>query len=215
MSIAGPEQPTVFVIDDHADVRDGVKQLVESVGLRCEAFTSAKEFLERRPTNGPGCLVLDVRLPGMSGLELQSQLAREPGGIPIIMLTGYGDIPMAVRAMQAGAMTFLTKPAAEQELLDAINAAIEKDRARLDAELQLRGLRERYDSLTDRERQILPLIIAGLLNKQIAAEVNLSEVTVKVHRAKLMAKLNAKSLPELVRMAKALNIGNRRSARGV
>lgn len=215
MSIAGPEQPTVFVIDDHADVRDGVKQLVESVGLRCEAFTSAKEFLERRPTNGPGCLVLDVRLPGMSGLELQSQLAREPGGIPIIMLTGYGDIPMAVRAMQAGAMTFLAKPAAEQELLDAINAAIEKDRARLDAELQLRGLRERYDSLTDRERQILPLIIAGLLNKQIAAEVNLSEVTVKVHRAKLMAKLNAKSLPDLVRMAKALNIGNRRSARGV
>ena len=215
MSIAGPEQPTVFVIDDHADVRDGVKQLVESVGLRCEAFTSAKEFLERRLTNGPGCLVLDVRLPGMSGLELQSQLAREPGSIPIIMLTGYGDIPMAVRAMQAGAMTFLAKPAAEQELLDAINAAIEKDRARLDAELQLRGLRERYDSLTDRERQILPLIIAGLLNKQIAAEVNLSEVTVKVHRAKLMAKLNAKSLPDLVRMAKALNIGNRRSARGV
>jgi len=215
MSIAGPEQPTVFVIDDHADVRDGVKQLVESVGLCCEVFTSAKEFLERRLTNGPGCLVLDVRLPGMSGLELQSQLAREPGGIPIIMLTGYGDIPMAVRAMQAGAMTFLTKPAAEQELLDAINAAIEKDRARLDAELQLRGLRERYDSLTDRERQILPLIIAGLLNKQIAAEVNLSEVTVKVHRAKLMAKLNAKSLPDLVRMAKALNIGNRRSARGV
>lgn len=210
-SIAGPGQPTVFIIDDHADVRLGVKQLVESAGLRCEAFASAKEFLERSPANRPSCLVLDIRLPEMNGLDLQSELAREPGNIPIIMVTGYGDIPMAVRAMKAGAVAFLTKPIAEQELLDAIKAAIEKDQLGLNAALKLRELREQYDNLTDRERQILPMITAGLLNKQIAGAVGLSEITVKVHRAKLMTKLNAKRLPDLVRIAKALNINFERT----
>jgi FixJ family two-component response regulator len=211
MNIAGPGQPTVFIIDDHADVRQGVKQLVESVGLRCEAFASAKEFLERSPANRPSCLVLDIRLPEMSGLDLQRELAREPGNIPIIMVTGYGDIPMAVRAMKAGAVAFLTKPIAELELLDAIKAAIEKDQLSLNAALKLRELREQYDNLTDRERQILPMITAGLLNKQIAAAVGLSEITVKVHRAKLMTKLNAKRLPDLVRIAKTLNINFERT----
>ena len=204
--VVEPEQPTVFVIDDHADVREGVKQLVESIGLCCEVFVSPKKFLERSPANGPSCLVLDVRLPQMSGLELQNELVRGLRHIPIIIITGHGDVPMAVRAMQAGAVGFLTKPVPDQELLDAVYAAIEKDRVHLDAELKLRDLRVRYNSLTKREQQIVPFITAGLLNKQIAAEVGLSEVTVKVHRAKLFAKLCTKSVPDLVRMAKALNI---------
>lgn len=205
-SIARSEQPTVFVIDDHVDVREGLKQLVETVGLRCEVFASGKEFLERSPMNGPSCLILDVRLPGMSGLDLQTELRRGSRSIPIIMITGHGDIPMSVRAMKAGAIGFFTKPVPEQELLDAVHGAIEKDRGRLDTELSLRELRQRYDSLTDRERQILLFITAGLLNKQTAAEVGLSEVSVKVHRAKLFAKLDAKSVPDLVRMVQALNI---------
>jgi FixJ family two-component response regulator len=205
MSVAGLEEPIVFVVDDHAAVREGVKQLVESAGLHCEVFASAKEFLERSQANGPSCVISDVRLPEMSGLDLQAELARGSRNIPVVIITGHGDIPMTVRAMKAGAVAFLTKPIPEQELLDAVFAAIEEDRAHLGAELKLRELRERYASLTDRERQILPLITAGLLNKQIAAEVDLSEVTVKVHRAKLMAKLNAKTLPDLVRMAEALN----------
>ena len=213
MSIAGSEQSSVFVIDDHVDIREGLKQLVETVGLRCEIFASAKEFLERSPMNGPSCIVLDVRLPGMSGLELQDELTRRSRSIPIIMITGHGDIPMSVRAMKAGAVGFFVKPVPEQELLDAVHDAIEKDRVRLDAELSLRELRERYESLTDRERQILPFITAGLLNKQTAAEVGLSEITVKVHRAKLFAKLDAKSVPDLVRMAKALNIQTNGSGR--
>lgn len=213
MSIAAPEQPTVFVVDDHPDVREGVKQLLESAGLRCEVFISAKEFLGRRPTNGPSCLVLDVRLPGMSGLDLQAELTRGSKDIPIIMITGYGDIPMSVRAMKAGAETFLTKPVADRELLDAVHAAIEKDQARLEREGNLSKLRERYATLIDREREILPLITAGLLNKQIAAEVGLSEVTVKVHRASLMTKLKAKTLVDLVRTAEALNIRRNGSGR--
>jgi FixJ family two-component response regulator len=213
MSITAPEQPTVFVVDDHAVVREGVKQLLESAGLRCEVFTSAKQFLERRPTNGPSCLVLDVRLPGMSGLDLQTELARGPRNIPIIMMTGFGDIPMSVQVMKAGAVSFLTKPVPGQELLDAVYAAIEKDQERLEREGNLSELRERYDTLIDREREILPLITAGLLNKQIAAEVGLSEVTVKVHRAKLMTKLNARTLVDLVRMAEALNIRRNGSGR--
>lgn len=196
----------MFVVDDHADVREGLRQLVETVGMRCEAFASAKEFLERGRMNGPSCIVLDIRLPSMSGLELQAELNRRSITIPLIMITGYGDIPMSVRAMKAGAIEFFTKPVPEQELLDTIHAAIEKDRVRFDTELKLRELRERYDSLTDRERQILPLVTEGLLNKQIAAEVGLSEVTVKVHRRNMMAKIQAKSVPALVRMAKALNI---------
>jgi len=202
---AESEQPIVFVVDDSADVREGVKQLVESVGLRCEVFTAPREFLRRGPIVGPACLILDVRLPEMNGLDLQVQLARK---IPTIMITGYGDIPMAVRAMQEGAVSFLTKPVREQELLDAIYAGLERHRVRLAQEAELKDLHARFETLSPREKEIMPLVVAGLLNKQIAAEVGLSEVTVKVHRHKMMIKLSAKSVPDLVRMAEALAIRN-------
>jgi FixJ family two-component response regulator len=205
MSITGSEQPTVFVIDDDADVLNGLQLLFESVGLRCEVFTSPKEFLHRSPTNGPSCLILDVRLPEISGLDLQSELAEN---IPTIVITGYGDVPMSVRAMKAGAVDFLTKPLREQDLLDAVHAALEQHRAQLDQEGKLDGLRARVRILSPREREILPLVAAGLLNKQIAAEVGLSEVTVKVHRHNMMIKLNAKNVPDLVRIADALAIQN-------
>lgn len=205
MSTVGTGEPTVFVVDDSQVVREGLKELIESVGLRCQIFGSGKEFLGRAFDDAPSCLVLDVRLPGIGGLDLQTELARRSRNIPTIIITGYGDIPMTVRAMRAGAVTFLTKPIREQELLDAIYGAVETDRARLNAEREDRELRARYESLTARERQILPLVTAGLLNKQIAAEVGLSEVTVKVHRHKLMAKLKANRLPDLVRMADALD----------
>lgn len=200
------EQPVVFVLDDSADIREGLKALFESVGLACETFESPKAFLGRAPDTGPSCLVLDVRLPGMSGLDVQAELARRFIGIPVIIITGYGDIPMSVRAMKAGAISFLTKPVNEQDLLDAVYAGIEKDRERRSKELKGRELRARYESLSVREREIFSLITAGLMNKQIAAEVALSEVTVKVYRSKLMAKLGAKSLPDLVRMADELAI---------
>lgn len=206
MSAVGICEPTVFVLDDSRDVREGLKELVESVGLRCQVFGAAKEFLGRASDDGPSCLVLDVRLPEMNGLDLQAELARGPRNIPTIIVTGHGDIPMTVRAMQAGAVSFLTKPVREQELLDAIYRAIETDRARLDTESKDHELRARYASLSTREREILPLVTAGLLNKQIAAEVGLSEITVKVHRHNLMAKLKAKRLPDLVRMADALRV---------
>lgn len=206
MSTLAGDEPVVFVVDDSADVREGLKELLESVGLRCKAFDSPKEFLGRDPDVGPNCLILDVRLPGISGLDVQAEMARGPRNIPTIIITGHGDIPMSVRAMKAGAVTFLTKPVREQDLLDAVYGAIEVDRARLNTQSKSRELLARYESLSAREREILPLITAGLLNKQIAAEVGLSEVTVKVHRHKLMAKLNAKRLPDLVRMADELGI---------
>jgi FixJ family two-component response regulator len=206
MSAVGISEPTIFVVDDNADVREGLKALVESVGFRCQVFGSANEFLGLAMDGGPSCLVLDVRLPGINGLDLQAELARRSRSIPTIIITGHGDIPMTVRAMKAGAVTFLTKPIRDQDLLDAVYGAIATDRARLTAELEDNELRARYDSLSAREREILPLVTAGLLNKQIAAEVGLSEVTVKVHRHHLMAKLNAKNLPGLVRMADALRV---------
>lgn len=206
MGAVGISEPTVFVVDDDQFVREGLKDLVETVGLHCQVFGSAKEFLRRASDVGPSCLILDVRLPEISGLELQAQMASGARNIPTIVITGYGDIPMTVRAMKTGAVAFLTKPIREQDLLDAIYDAIETDRAHLDAELKDRELRARYEDLSAREREILPLVTAGLLNKQIAAEVGLSEVTVKVHRHKLMAKLNANRLPDLVRMADALGV---------
>jgi FixJ family two-component response regulator len=206
MNTLAHDKPVVFVVDDSADVRDGLKALLESVELECVTFESPKEFLGRRPDTRPTCLILDVRLPEISGLDVQTELASGSRNIPTIIITGHGDIPMTVRAMKAGAVAFLTKPVREQDLLDAVYAAIEKDRERLNTQSKLRELRERYDSLSAREREILPLITAGMLNKQIAAEVGLSEVTVKVHRHKLMAKLNAKRLPDLVRMADELGV---------
>jgi FixJ family two-component response regulator len=209
MSTIASGEPIVFVVDDNADVRESLKALLESVGLQCRAFDSAKEFLGHGPHDGPTCLILDVRLPEISGLDVQAELARGSRRIPIIIITGYGDVRMSVQAMKAGALGFLTKPVHEQDLLDAVYEAIDKDRVRLNAESKNIELRERYENLTVRERQVFPLITSGLLNKQIAAEVDLSEVTVKVHRHKLMAKMNAKRLPDLVRMADELGIRSR------
>lgn len=200
------EKATVCIVDDDFDVREGLKALLESVGLHCQVYSSPKEFLQRIPTNDPTCIILDVRLPGMNGLDLQAELARDPNSPPIIIISGYGDIPMSVRAMKAGAVGFLTKPVHEQDLLDAVFAALEQHRARLEKERSSDELRSRFRILSDREREVLPLVTAGLLNKQIAAEMGLSEVTVKVHRHKLMVKLGAKTLPELVRMADGLGV---------
>jgi FixJ family two-component response regulator len=196
----------VFVIDDDASVRDALKRLIRSVGLEAELFGSAQEFLQRKRPDVPSCLVLDIRLPGISGLDFQRKLAEANIPIPIIFITGHGDIPMSVRAMKAGAVEFLTKPFRDQDLLDAIQLALERDRARRQREADMATLRERYEWLTPREREVLPLVVSGLLNKQIAAEIGTSETTVKVHRGQLMRKMGADSLPELVRMAERMGI---------
>jgi FixJ family two-component response regulator len=201
----------VFVVDDDAAVREALKSLIRSVGLQVELFDSAQEFLHRRRPEGPSCLVLDVRLPGISGLDFQRKLAEANIPIPIIFITGHGDIPMSVRAMKGGAVEFLTKPFRDQDLLDAIQLALERDRVRREREAELATLRERFESLTPREREVLPGVISGFLNKQIAAEIGTSETTVKVHRGQLMRKMGARSLPELVRMAEKIGIPTTRS----
>ncbi len=200
----------VLVVDDDDDVRNGLKALFESVGIRCEAFRSTRDFLARELPDCPSCLVLDVRLPGTSGLDLQAELANAQIKIPIIFISGHGDIPMTVKAMKAGAVGFLTKPLHEQDLLDSINTALERDRLRREQEASVNALRARYESLSPRERDVMAMVTAGFLNKQTAAEIGLSEVTVKVHRHNLMKKLGAKSLPELVRIADALGIEYKR-----
>ena len=199
-------ESVVFVVDDDASVRDSLGSLFRSVGLRVELFGSADEFLQGQHPDAPCCLVLDVRLPGLSGLEFQTELIRTGKNVPIIFLTGHGDIPMTVKAMKAGAVEFFTKPVREQDLLDAINVALERDRARRENDDRLRQLKTRFQSLSDREREVLTRVIAGMLNKQIAGEMKLSEVTVKVHRHNLMKKLGAKSVPGLVRMADTLGV---------
>jgi FixJ family two-component response regulator len=199
-------KPIVFVVDDDASVREALKSLIRSVGLQVELFDSAHEFLQRKRPDGPSCLVLDIRLPGIGGLDFQRKLAEANVPIPIIFITGHGDIPMSVRAMKAGAVEFLTKPFRDQDLLDAIQVALERDRARRQRESEIAILRERFESLTPRERDVLPLVVSGLLNKEIAAEIGTSETTVKVHRGQLMRKLGARSLPELVRMAEKMGI---------
>jgi RNA polymerase sigma factor (sigma-70 family) len=198
------EQPVVFVIDDDASVRDAIADLLRSVGLTVESFGSTREFLQRERPDVPGCIVLDVRLPGPSGLEFQRTLSNSSIHLPIIFISGHGDIPMSVRAMKSGAIEFLTKPVPEQQLLDAIQTGIERDRARRQEARIVAELRERFDSLTPRERDIFALVITGRRNKQIAAQVELSEMTVKVHRSQIMRKMRAKSLVDLVRMADAL-----------
>jgi len=200
-----PKQ-TVFVVDDDVDVREGLKSLLESVRLDCEVFASAGEFLKRKPSNAVSCLILDVRLPGPSGLDVQTELAAAHIEMPIIFITGHGDIAMTVRAMRAGAVEFLTKPVRGQDLLDAVGVALERDRARRERDGKLDALRARYASLSHREREVLSLVTTGLLNKQMAGQLGLSEVTVKVHRHNLMKKLEARSLPELVKMAESLRI---------
>ena len=200
------EPAVVFVVDDDPSMRRSLETLLRSVGLDVHLFSSAQEFMQAKRPDAPGCLVLDVRLPGMSGLAFQEELAKTGVAIPVIFISGHGDVPMTVRAMKAGAAEFLTKPFDDQVLLDAIHAAIERDRARrLDA-ASLAALKARYDELTQRERQVMKLVVAGRVNKQIAAELGLSLVTVKVHRGQVMRKMRAKSVAELVRMADRLGV---------
>jgi FixJ family two-component response regulator len=196
----------VFVVDDDAPMRESLKNLLRSVGLRVEAFASAQEFLHSARPDVPGCLVLDVRLPGLSGLELQQRLAAADRDMPIIFITGYGDIPMTVQAMKAGAVEFLTKPFRDQELLDAVQHALARDRQAREQRAQSDALRRRYSALTPREREVMARVVAGLLNKQIAGELGTSEAAVKVHRQHVMAKMAAGSLATLVRMADRLGI---------
>jgi FixJ family two-component response regulator len=198
------EGAVVFVIDDDPSMRSALEDLVSTVGLEVRAFATPQAFLQSKPADAPGCLVLDVRLPGMSGLTFQKELAKEGLALPVIFVTGHGDIPMSVRAMKAGAVEFLTKPFHDQDLLDAIHAAIERDRKRRREATGLAELRERFAALSERERQIMMLVVIGRPNKQIAAELTLSEMTVKVHRGQVMRKMQAGSLPELVRMADRL-----------
>lgn len=200
------KQPTVVVIDDDLEVREALQGLLRTVGLRAELFASVADFLDSARPDVPGCLVLDVRLPGRSGLEFQDDLAKAHVRLPIIFMTGYGDIPMSVRAMKAGAVEFLTKPIRPQELLDAIHRAIEQDRDRRDSEQVIANLRARLETLTRREREVMALAVAGRLNKQIAAEIGLSEATVKLHRGQVMRKMGARSLADLVRMGDKLGL---------
>ena len=196
--------PIVFVVDDDSSVREGVIDLITSVGLKAKAFNSAREFLRHKRPDAPACLVLDVRLPGPSGMELQRELARSAEPIPIIFITGHGDISMSVRAIKAGAVEFLTKPFRDQDLLDAIQQALKTDRAAREQRVRAIELRHRYESLTPREREVMQLVVSGLLNKQIAGELGISEITIKMHRGQVMHKMKAESVVELLRMAEAI-----------
>jgi FixJ family two-component response regulator len=196
----------VFVVDDDAPLRDSLADLLRSIGLRVETFSSAQEFLQTKRPDMPSCLVLDVRLKGLSGLDLQKRLVEGDVDIPIIFITGHGDIPMAVQAMKAGAVEFLRKPFRDQDLLDAVQQAFERDRKGREQRAEIAELRKRFDSLTPREREVMALVAAGLLNKQVARELGTSEASVKVHRQHVMEKIGADSLAELVRMADKLGI---------
>ena len=202
-----PGTPIVFVVDDDVSVRESLELLIHSAGWQPETFASAQEFLARSRVPVPSCLVLDVSLPGLNGLDLQGHVAVQRADLPIIFITGYGDVPMTVRAMKAGAVEFLTKPFRDDVLLNAIRQAIERSRAALDNEAQVQVLRDCYTSLTRRERQVMELVVSGRLNKQVGGELGISEITVKAHRGRVMQKMKADSLPELVKMAARLRLG--------
>ena len=204
--MTSPQTPTVFIVDDDPSLREALGNLFRSVGMRVEAFASAAEFLARPPAEGESCLVLDVRLPGVSGLEFQGQLARAGNAIPIVYMTGHGDVPMSVRAMKAGAVDFLAKPFRDQDMLDAVAAAVARDRARRAEASALDGLRGRYETLTAREREVMGHVVRGLMNKQVAGELGLSEITVKIHRGSVMRKMGVRTLADLVRQAEALGL---------
>jgi FixJ family two-component response regulator len=211
MKAATENGPVVFVVDDDASVREGLDSLFRSIDLQVETFGAAPEFLQRKLPDVPSCLVLDVRLPGLGGLDFQSELARVDIHIPIIFITGHGDIPMTVRAMKAGAVEFLTKPFREQDLLDAVQIALERDRERRAQDKAVHEVRARFQSLTPREQEVIGSVTAGLMNKQIAAELAVSEITVKVHRGSVMKKMGAKPLADLVSMADVLGIRQMRA----
>jgi RNA polymerase sigma factor (sigma-70 family) len=192
--------PVVFVIDDDPSVRSSLKFLISTVGLQVESFDSAESFLQRKPLEGPSCLVLDVRLRGLSGLDFQRELAARNIRTPIVFITGHGDIPMSVRAMKGGAIEFLTKPFRDQDLLDAIRIALERDRGRREHEKEIAELRQRFESMTPREQEVISMVVSGMLNKQIAGQLGTAENTVKVHRSRAMEKMRAQSLADLVRM---------------
>jgi len=211
MANRSKDNPIVYVVDDEVDVREGLKDLFESVGLEAQVFGSTAEFLSKKLPDEVSCLILDVRLRGVSGLDFQAELAARQIRIPIIFITAYGDIPMSVKAMKAGAVEFLTKPVREQDLLDAVRAALDRDRSRREFDQETQDLRTRFEGLSTRERQIMTLVTSGLMNKQIAGEIGVSEVTVKVHRHNVMKKLGAKSLADLVRIADLLGVSRKRS----
>jgi FixJ family two-component response regulator len=202
--------PTVFIIDDDRGMRQSIQDLVESVGLRAESYATGEEFLKRKRTNDPSCLVLDVRLPQMSGLDFQRQLAETGTQIPIIFVTAHGDVPMSVRALKSGAVEFLTKPFRDQDLLDAIHQALQRDRTAQEQKAEIHDLQGRYHALTRREQEVMTLVVSGMLNKQIASEIGASEATVKIHRGQVMHKMQAGSVVDLVRMADKLKLSPRK-----
>jgi FixJ family two-component response regulator len=199
-------EPVVFVVDDDPSVRAGMQRLLRSVGLRAQAFASAAEFLRVKLADVPSCLVLDVRLPGLSGLDFQTELAKADIQVPIVFMTGHGDIPMTVKAMKAGAIEFLPKPFRDQDMLDAVRLGLERDRARREGEKAIAVVTAKFTSLTPREREVMGFVTAGLMNKQIAAQMQLAQITIKLHRGSVMRKMDAKSLAELVRMADIVGI---------